>query len=220
MTPLRLILILVLAAWNCSGSNVDEALIGALRWYHRWIATLPQRVASVDCKVAAFSESQFAYCQPGKLGIDIDTPRGSSASVVAITQVFSGFPEELTDFLNHRYPGPTQIPSVRSLSIPRSALSACKVDLEMTRHLAETAVGSRQRKEFLSRGITLRFPLACDGDPFYLVYFMRGGDVQWIWQFQPGMGLVWSYDPHNDQRKVPELALRNLARPEVWFEPL
>jgi hypothetical protein len=99
-----------------------------------------------------------------------------------------------------------------------SALSACKVDIEKTRRLVATAVGSRQRKELLNRGISLRFPLVCEGDPFYLVYFMKGDEVEWIWQVQPEVGPVWHYDKNGEQRRIPDLAIRNLAKPELWYE--
>jgi hypothetical protein len=217
MSTLRLLFFFLLIAWCCPASDADQALVGALRWYYRWIAELPVTAGSPDCKVAVFTNSQFAYCEPGKLSIDIETPQGSPAAVTNITRAFTGFPEELRDFVNHRYAGPQQIPSVRTMSVSRSDLAECKVDVEQTRQLAGKAVGSRQREDLLNRGIALRFPLACDGDPFYLIYFMRGGDVEWIWQIRPGMGPVWSYDKHGDQREIPSLAIRNLARPEMWY---
>lgn len=217
MTTLRLLFFLVLVTWRCPASDGDQALAGALRWYHRWIADLPMTAGSTDCKVAAFTNSQFAYCEPGKLAIDIDTPPGSPAFATNITRAVAGFPEELRDFVNHRSAGSPQIPSVRTMSISKAVLSECKVDIEETRKLAAAAVGFRQREDLLSRGITLRFPLACEGDPFYLVYFMKGGDVEWIWQIRPGMGPVWSYDKHGDQREIPSLAIRNLAKPEMWY---
>jgi len=219
MSTLRLLFFFAFFAWCGAASDADQALVGALRWYHRWIAELPVTAGSTDCKVAAFTESQFAYCEPGKLAIDIDAPRGSSASAANITWAVAGFPEELRDFVNRRYAGPPQIPSVRTMSIQKTVLGECKIDIEKTRQLAATAVGSRQREDLLNRGITLRFPLACEGDPFYLVYFMKGGDVEWIWQIRPGMGPVWSYDKHGDQSQIPALAIRNLAKPEMWYAP-
>jgi hypothetical protein len=183
------------------------------------MAELPARGRSTNCKVAVFTKAEFAYCEPAKLAIDIDTPQGSAASVTNITSAFFGFPAELRDFVNHRYPYPPQIPSVRTISISKPVLAECKIDIEETRQLAAEAVGSREREDLLNRGITLRFPLACEGDPFYLVYLMKGGDVQSIWQMRPGMGPgpVWSYDNDNNQREIPSLAIRNLAKPEMWY---
>ena len=29
---------------------------------------------------------------------------------------------------------------------------------------------------------------------------------------------VWHYDKHGKQRKIPDLAIKNLTRPELWYE--
>lgn len=219
MRTIKLLAIMVLSVSGCAAFDSEEAVVAALRWYHRWIAELPSTAKSMDCRLATFPGSAFAYCNPGALGIDLETPQGAPAVATNITRTLSGFSTELTDFVNHRYFGPERNPVIRTLSIPASTLSACKVDIEQTRRLVVTAMDSHQRKELLNRGISLRFPLACEGDPFFLVYFMKGGEVEWIWQFQPGMGPVWHYDKNGDQRKIPSLAIRNLAKPEVWYEP-
>lgn len=215
---LRLLVLVVFSVSVCSAFDSEDGLAGALRWYHRWIAQLPDTAKSVDCTVATFPNSSFAYCEPGPLGIDLETPQGAPAVATNITRALSDFPEELTDFVNHRYSGPKYNPTIGTLSVPASLLSACKVDFEQTRRLVATAVGSRQRTDLLNRGMSLRFPLACEGDPFYLVYFMRGNEVEWIWQVRPGVGPVWDYGKNNEQRRIPDLALRNLAKPELWYE--
>src|SRR5665213_1808894 len=128
MSTLRLLFFFALFPWCCPASDADQSLVGALRWYHRWIVELPVTAGSTDCKVAAFTESQFAYCEPGKLEIDIDTPRGSAASAANIRHALAGFPVELGNFANHRE-GPPQIPSVRTISVPKTVLGECKICL-------------------------------------------------------------------------------------------
>ena len=218
MTMLRLLVLVVLSVSGCAAFDSEEALVAASRWYHRWIAELPATAKSMDCTVAAFPTSSFAYCEPGSLGVDLETTQGSPAVATNITRVLSGFTEALTDFVNHRYSGSPRNPTIRTLSIPASVLSACKVDVEQTRRLVATTVGSRQRKELLNRGISLRFPQVCEGDPFYLVYFMKGDEVEWIWQVQPGVGPIWHYDKNGEQRRIPDLAIRNLTKAELWYE--
>ena len=85
--------------------------------------------------------------------------------------------------------------------------------------MVDGAVGSRQREVLFKQGITLRYPIACEGDPFYLVYFMRGKAIEWIWQVKPGAGPVWHYDNNSTQRRIPEVAISNLAKPELWYTP-
>jgi hypothetical protein len=216
---LRLLVLVAVSASGSAAFDSEDGLAGALRWYHRWIAELPNTAKSVHCTVAAFQNVSFAYCEPGPLAIDLETRQGAPAVATNITRALSVFSDELINFVNHRYSGPEQKPAIRTLSFPPSSLSECKVDLSQTRRLVSTAVGSRQRKELLNRGISLRFPLACEGDPLYLVYFMKGGEVEWIWQVQPGVGPVWHYDNDGQQRRIPDLARRNLAKPELWYEP-
>jgi hypothetical protein len=218
MTIARLLAIALVAVSAGAAPGREDALVGALRWYYRWIAELPSTAKSVDCTVAAFPNSTFTYCEPGPLAIDLETPRGSPAIATNITRALSDFSDELTDFVNHRYSGPEQTPTITKFSVPASSLSACKVDIEETRRLAATAVGPSQRKRLLNRGITLRFPLACEEDPFYLVYFIKGDKLEWIWQIEPGVGPVWHYDDNGEQRRIPDVAIRNLAKPELWYD--
>ena len=215
---LRLLVLIVVSASGCAAFDSEDALVGALRWYHRWIAELPSTAKSVDCTVAAFPNASFAYCKPGPFGVDLETPKGAPAVATNITRALSGFSEEVADFVNHRYSGREDTPTIGMLSVPSSSLSVCKVDLDQTRRLVATAVGPRQRKDLFNRGISLRFPLACEGDPFYLVYFMKGDEVEWVWQVKPGAGPFWSYDKDGQQRRIPDVALRNLTKPELWYD--
>src|SRR4051794_3631861 len=124
MTTSRVLVLLVLSVSGCSAFDSEETLVGALRWYHRWIAELPVTAQSIDCSVAAFPTARFAYCEPGSLGVDIDTPQGSRAVAINITRVLSDFPVALTDFVNHRRSGPEHKPTIRKFSVLASSLSA------------------------------------------------------------------------------------------------
>jgi len=174
MTMLRLLVFVALSCWSCAASGSEDGLVGALRWYYRWIAELPATAKSMDCTVASFSISQFAFCEPGPLAIDLDMPPSSAPMATNITRALSGFADELRNFKGHRYSGPPQNPVIRALSIQASTLAQCKVDLEQTRRLAATAVVAQQRIDLSNRGIALRFPLVCEGDPFCLVFFYEG----------------------------------------------
>src|ERR1700694_555519 len=111
MTMLRLLVLVVLSVSCCAPFGSEETVVGALRWYYRWIAEVPATAKSMDCTVAAFSNSGFAYCEPGSLGVDLETPQGSPAVATNVTRVLSGFSEALTDFVNHRYSGPEHKPA-------------------------------------------------------------------------------------------------------------
>jgi len=79
-----------------------------------------------------------------------------------------------------------------------------------------------QAPVFEKKGVRLRYPGMCEGDPFYLVYFMRSDKIEWIWQFEVspgGLDLIWSFDAGTQQRKIPELAAENLTKDELWYQP-
>jgi hypothetical protein len=214
----RLVVLYIFSAGVCLAHDSDAALVAALRWYHRWIAVLPSTTESINCTVAAFPASSFAYCEPGSLAIDIDTPPGSPAVATNVTPLLLGFSAALTDFVNHRYSGPRGAPTIKTLSIPAGSVAQCTIDLDQTRRVSASAVGSGQRKQLLKRGIVLRFPFLCNGDPFYLLYFMKGNDVEWIWQMRSGAGPIWHYSKSGEQRKIPDVAIENLTKPELWYE--
>jgi hypothetical protein len=48
---------------------------------------------------------------------------------------------------------------------------------------------------------------------------MKEDRIWSIWEFiigPEGLDLTWSYDPDDEQRQVPELAIENLGR-EMWY---
>jgi hypothetical protein len=214
---MRLLLLCFALVGTCHASDAESALVSALRWHYRWFEQLPATTKSIDCKVATFNKAEFAYCEPGKFAIDIDIPQGTLATVTSIQIAFGSFSDELTDFMNHRYFGPPQTPSVRTLSIPVNELAGCKIDLAKTRELAVKGVSSKMRDELARDGVTIRFPYVCQGDPFYFAYFLRNDKVEWIWQIAPDFSPAWSYEKGNEQRRIPDLAMRNLADPSLWF---
>lgn len=216
---LRQLVLLFVSASICTASGPDEAAIGALRWYHRWIEKLPAETKFVECTLATFKTGAFALCEPDSVGIDLKMLQGSPPTATNVQRVLSRFSEELSDFVRHRYSGSDRNPTIRTLSISADALSTCRVNLKETRRLKASAVGSRQRKKLLQRGISFSFPMVCEGDPFYLLYFMRGDAIEWIWQIEPRGGPVWHYDRNGEQRKIPDLALRNMAKSDLWYRP-
>ena len=70
-----LLVFAVMSMSSRAAFDPESGLIQALRWYHRWIRELPSNSKSQDCTVASFSNSSFAYCQPGSLAIDLDSSR-------------------------------------------------------------------------------------------------------------------------------------------------
>lgn len=217
---MRRFLLLFAFVWLCPAADLTSVLTSALRWEYTWIMELPAGTKSIDCQVATFMTAQFAYCSPRNLAIDIDTPKGASPKVTSIQTAIRSFPVELTNFINHRYFGPKETPSVTTISIPVSGLAACRKDLEKTRELVKKAVDPQTRQDLAESGITtLHFPLVCDGDPFYLAYFMKGNEVEFIWQVRPDFGPEWSYEKGSTQRRLPDPAIRNLANPELWYKP-
>lgn len=199
---------------------VKEALQSGLGWYYRWIGRIPPDLDSIPCSVACFEKRSFAFCSTGPLAIDIETAEAVPPRVTSIVQLPVSFEHALTDFLTHRGPtgsqrGPTQV-----ISIPVRDLARCDIDWHRTRLAASAALNERQVEGLRAEGLSLRYPLVCEGDPFYLLYLVKGDRIRSIWQFTIGPGRVdfaWSFDSDSKQRKIPERAVENLSK-EMWYQ--
>lgn len=197
---------------------VKEALRHGLSWHYRWIERLPSGVAAIRCAVAYFEERSFAFCTPGSLEIDIETGEGDSPRVINIRHAFGSFEQDLRLFRNNLRPGP-EISPKEMISIAIGDLVRCKVDWDRTRQAPGALMNEHQRKASHAEGLKLRYPLVCEGDPFYLLYLMKGEHIRSIWQFTigpEGLDLTWTYDSDNKQRQIPERAIENLSK-TMWY---
>jgi hypothetical protein len=214
------IALLACAACGSGPTGPEPSVISALRWYNRWIDPLALRPTKfIDCELALFRKKGFAYCQPGSIEIEFETPVGSPPIITHIGPVFTNYSKTLHDFKIHQYPGGSESLTTRHVSIPTSALGECMRQEATSKRIAETTVSAAIRTDLSRQGITLRFPLACEGDPFYLVYFMKGSSVEWIWQVNDKAEPVWEFTRGNLQRRIPDAALRNISKPELWYLP-
>ena len=215
---------LVLAVAACPRATlaqtapVKEALRYGLSWHYCWIERLPSGVAAIRCTVAYFEERSFAFCTPGPLEIDIETGEGVSPRVTNIVHVHGTFKEILGQFRNNLRPG-SEISTKEVIAIAADDLVRCKVDLDRTRRAPGALMNEHQRKGLHAEGLKLRYPLLCEGDPFYLLYLMKGEHIRSIWQFTigpEGLDLTWTYDSDNKQRQIPERAIENLSE-TMWY---
>lgn len=201
--------------------GVEKAIASALSWHYRWIDPMPRDLASIECSVALFEERSFAYCEPTLLSMDIETAEQQPPRVINITYEHWDFERALADFRDHRNRTGRPLGPVQRISIPLSVLGACKVDRERTAWASATALPKQPKTEFERRGVTLRYPLMCEGDPFYLVYLMSGGRTESVWLFQvypDRLKLDWTFDSGTHQRKIPKLAVDNLKKEHLWYE--
>ncbi len=197
---------------------VKEALRHGLSWHYRWIERLPSGVAAIRCTIAYFEERSLAFCTPGPLEIDIETGEGGSPRVTNIVHVHGTFKEILGQFRNNLRPG-SEISPKEMISIATDDLVRCKVDLDRTRRAPGALMNEHQRKGLHADGLKLRYPLVCEGDPFYLLYLMKEDRISSIWKFivgPEGLDLTWSFDLDNKQRQIPERAIENLSK-EMWY---
>lgn len=151
MSASRCLVLFLFTVTFCSAYELDDVIIGALRWYHRWILELPGTAEFADRTVAVLPLASFAYCEPGPLGIDVVVQNRGPVVATSITTVPGAFREAFADFVMHRYGGSVRNPTIRKLSVTAASLAACKVGNE------------------------------------------------------------------GQQRRIPDLAIRNLAKPELWY---
>lgn len=208
-------------AVGAEDSTFTDALRGGLGWYFRWMQEVPVGAESIDCRIAIAEARGFACCSPGSIYMDIDVVGGAQPRVINIRRDMAGFERELwrlrggvrLESLAVRY-------SVRSVSIAARDLGSCKIDRDLTAQAPAMALPAGQRPGSEMR-LGRKYPVVCEGDPLYLIYFMQGTRVEWIWQFRlrpQGADLAWSYEAGSSQRKIPERAARNLARSDLWFK--
>ncbi len=199
---------------------LQQALQSGLTWYYRWIKEIPANVRTVQCSLAEFENKSFAYCSQGPLEIDIEP--GTPPRVTSIVTSIVTFDRALADFLGHRGPVGVKRGPVREISISVVNLNRCDVDWHRTRWLRDAALNREDVEAFHRRGLTLRYPVFCKGDPFYLVYLMEGDRIRSIWEFEVAPGkadLRWSYDSDSKQREIPRRAAKNLEK-DMWYELL
>ena len=91
-------LIALVLATNCFALDKPESLVGALRWYHRWIAELPRGAEGADRTLAATLTRQVACCEPASVVVEPATPRGSNPTATSITQFSDGLPAATKEF--------------------------------------------------------------------------------------------------------------------------
>ncbi len=201
-------------------ASVDRALESGLRWYYRWIEPVPTGLDAIPCSVAYFEKRSFAFCHKGPLAIDMEMPEAAPPRVTSIVPIDVSFEDALKDFLAHRGPAGLQFEPTRAVSIPVRDLVRCDVDWEQTNRAAAAVLNESQRVALRGRGVSFRYPLVCQGDPFYLLYLMNGDRIRSVWQFTIGskdVDFSWSYDLDSKQREIPDQAVENLKK-DMWYQ--
>ena len=121
------------------------------------------------------------------------------------------FDEALAEFRRNRNRDGRQLGPPHLVSVPVERLKDCKVDRKRTADAAAEAIGKEHKAKLENDGFSFRYPLMCEDDPFYLVYFMKGNDIQWIHKFEvfaDRLELRWSYDPETANARYLKLLLR------------
>jgi hypothetical protein len=209
------------ARCNAQRTPVEDAVASALKWYFRWIMPIPTDAQRIECTLALFERSSFAYCGRISRSMDIDTADPDMPHVSSIVYESGNFDEALADFRRHRNRDGRQLGPPHLVSIPVKRLNDCKVDRKRTADAAAEAIGKEYKAKLENDGFSFRYPLMCEDDAFYLVYFMKGNDIQWIHKFEvfaDRLELRWSYEAETAQRALPEVAIQNLKRPELWYK--
>jgi hypothetical protein len=61
------------APCNAQRTPVEDAVASALKWYFRWIMPIPTDEQRIECTLALFERSSFAYCGRISRSMGIDT---------------------------------------------------------------------------------------------------------------------------------------------------
>ena len=110
---------------------------------------------------------------------------------------------------------------LRKFPIAVRDLGGCTIDSKLTAHAPSVVLTKETRTALLSSGRSFRYPVVCEGDPFYLLYSLTGEQVLWIWLYEVNgdrLELRWSFDAGTQQRKIPEQAVENLNKKELWYK--
>jgi hypothetical protein len=216
------LVVLLLTAQTPLGRPIDvqPALQSALAWYYRWIEPLPSGIFSIECETALFEEQSFAYCGTVGLSMNIVTNGVEPPRATYVGQEHGSFDAALTAFRTNVNRSRRPLAPIRRVLVSTETLKVCKIDWKDTVR-APVILRKEVRAGLTGEGQYLRYPVICVGDPFYLLYFMRGKELLWIWVFERDadrLKLTWSFDVETQQRKPPSLAVDNLKRGDLWYK--
>ncbi len=201
--------------------HVQEAVTSALNWHYRWIEPMPRKLASIECSAALFTEKSFVLCEPIALSMNIETPGNRAPRVTYMGNEPATFDVALSAFRRNINPSGQFVGSVRKFSIAVRNLRACTIDSKLTARARSAVLTTEVRTAMLSSGHSFRFPVICEGDPFYLLYCLTGERILWIWLYEVNgdkFGFRWSFDSGTQQRRPPERAIANLNNKELWYK--
>jgi hypothetical protein len=182
--------------------------------------TLPSQLESVECVVAPFEKGSFGYCESISVEISMEKTRDGTTCVNYMGTGHEDFETALrTSSFRLGYYGKAQGRPYK-IRIPTSRIGQCTVNWNLTEGAPPTALNSVQKQTLRNKRRKLRYPMICEGDPFYLVYLMNDKGISSIWQYAiyPELTLRWSFDSDSVQRSVPVKAMENLTKKELWYK--
>lgn len=208
---------------SCRGQQdaVQGAIKSALKWRYRWMEPVPRDVASIQCSVALFDDLSFAFCEPVAISMIIETREKRLPRVTYIGHEPSSFEVALANFRKNMNPNGHSLGPVHKVPIAVRDLWGCTIDQKQTNRAPSVILKKEVRAALISNGQTLRYPVICEGDPFYLLYCLADQRISWIWLYEINgdrFDLRWSFDAGTEQRKPPEQAIANLNRKELWYK--
>lgn len=216
---------LALIAMSYLGSNIqtqqlERRVADSLGWYYRWIGDPSPSQQSIECRAALFGEKAFVYCEPGPLSMDIEIVDSGVLRVMNLIRSFVTYDDDLRDYRLHRSGASTLQGESRRLSFSAGSLQSCRVDNSKTARFAKDALPHDFVEKLRFEGLTLRYPKICFGDPFFLLYMLRGQEVETIWQFAEEKGqfaLRWSYESSSAQRAISGRSRRAVHKHYLWW---
>jgi len=202
--------------------SIQHAVLNGLRWYFHWMQLLPAGTESMECRGLELNASDFVYCTPGMVTLELaDSPRHApNVEFISITT------EEYAKAVNwfRELHGADVRQNFRT-SIRLRDIMPYNTDEERSKSWMEatsTFMASTLRGRSIDNRhiVDLLFPLVSPDDPAYQVYLTVNGRVESIWEFRVIDGKVqnfkrWVYDePHHS---MPSRAQAFADDPGRWY---
>jgi hypothetical protein len=202
--------------------SLQQAVANGLRWYFHWMKPLPEGADAMKCRGVEVDDSDFVYCTPGKVTLELTNSPRSKANVEFIGSTSDEYPKAVNWFreLHGAQTRQSFETSLRVVDLAPYEIDEdhSKAWMETTRVLMANTLGPWSHDHHQLR---LLFPWVSKGDPAYQVYLTVDGRVESIWEFRVIDGVAqgykrWVYDqPHHS---IPASAQSFSEDPRRWYK--
>src|SRR5688500_921294 len=154
---------------SCQSRDLSTVVRAALLRHYRWLEPSPKTSTSITCLFSPFPKQSFAFCEPLSLSMHIDNGSTTGLNVSFLNSEPHSHEAALKEFRRNINAAPPSGPTTL-LTFSADDSATCSVDTKMTEYAASAVLTSDLRGMLHSKGLTLRSPVFCTGDPFSLLF--------------------------------------------------